>query len=236
MSEINLSRGLTSKVDEGDVEFLSRWRWHAKDRGDGKFYAVRKVTVGGRRVTVPMARMVAGVAEGEIDHINGDTLDNRRENLRACSHKQNMLNRRARHGGGSQFRGVSWYRPSGMWVAHFRREYVGYYLDEFDAAQAYNARVAERLSPENMKFVVLNDIPGRGKLAVYPASYWQRKAKSRFRGVGWNEQKQKWTASITVRGKRKFLGLFPDEEGAATVFDRACDRMGVPERKNDAGG
>ena len=86
----------------------------------------------------------------EVDHVNGNALDNRRCNLRLCSHAENGCNYHCRSGRRytSVFKGVSWYKRYGKWVARItvgrRLMFLGYFADERAAAMAYNA-AAERL-------------------------------------------------------------------------------------------
>lgn len=91
--EIQLTRGFVTIVDEADFEWLSQWRWSAH-RERNYIYAVRSVRPPGRPRTLRIHREIAQPSAAEhVDHINGDTLDNRRSNLRCCSHGENMANR-----------------------------------------------------------------------------------------------------------------------------------------------
>ncbi|WP_131857418.1 HNH endonuclease [Bosea sp. BK604] len=94
--EVALSRGMVTLVDRQDVHLLGDRKWQAKPSGPhGKtHYAV--IAVGPRRARRQMwlHRLIAGAADGEfVDHINGNGLDNRRANLRLCSHAENCANR-----------------------------------------------------------------------------------------------------------------------------------------------
>ena len=77
-----------------------------------------------------------------IDHINRNTLDNRRDNLRACSIAQSNMNRRGNVGGSSRFKGVHWYESRQRWKCSIKVCGKQYYLGEFhneqDAAITYN--------------------------------------------------------------------------------------------------
>ena len=81
-----LTRGVEARIDASDVALVSQHSWHATTSSTGCFYA-RSSRVGF------MHRLLTGAKRGEeVDHINHDTLDNRRENLRVGTHKQNMEN------------------------------------------------------------------------------------------------------------------------------------------------
>lgn len=87
--EINLETGHTVLIDDCDYEKVMRWKWYAKAEGS-RHYAVT--------VRSPMQRMhrmiLNAKPEQVVDHINGNGLDNRRENLRICSREENAKNRR----------------------------------------------------------------------------------------------------------------------------------------------
>jgi hypothetical protein len=96
-----------------------------------------------------MHRQIANPPDGkEVDHINGVTLDNRRENLRVCSHSQNMHNRRLRQKNNkSGYKGVHWLARTKRWVAEIRvngkSRHLGYFTEKTDAARAYDTAAAE---------------------------------------------------------------------------------------------
>lgn len=105
--EIPLTKGKVTIVDAGDYEFLSQWNWFSLN----DYYAARTKYIGmfngkPKRITIKMHQVLMNAPEGfEIDHINGDGLDNRRSNLRICTHQQNIWNRRAQKGSTSKYKG-----------------------------------------------------------------------------------------------------------------------------------
>jgi len=113
--------GLFTKVDDEDYYYLIQWKWYAKaNRGD--FYAVmeeytEELNKRGyrKRIYVKMHRMILRLDNKKVygDHINHDTLDNRRCNLREASHGENVKNRKASKKGLSKFLGVYVKRKSG---------------------------------------------------------------------------------------------------------------------------
>jgi hypothetical protein len=93
-----------------------------------------------------------------VDHRNRNPLDNRRTNLRICTHSQNSINKKTITTGTSKYRGVSFKQANGKWQAGIRVDrkviYLGLYNTELEAAIAYN-RSAKFLHGE---FAVLNEV------------------------------------------------------------------------------
>ena len=85
-------------VDDEDYEFLSSFKWGVYDR-----YA--DASIGNK--TVKMHRLISGAKSSQcVDHINGNTIDNRRENLRLCSFAQNSQNRKLNKNSSTGAKGV----------------------------------------------------------------------------------------------------------------------------------
>ena len=76
-----------------------------------------------------------------VDHINGNPLDNRRENLRLCSNQENNRNKGKKSDNTSGFKGVSWSKQTGKWLANItvdgKSKYLGYFDDKLKAYEAY---------------------------------------------------------------------------------------------------
>lgn len=151
MRLIKLNRNLFAKVDIQDYGELSKHKWYARKRSDGKaFYAARAIYHKNKQTILKMPEAIIGKKEGFIiDHINGDTLDNRRCNLRQATHQQNMCNGKITKTkkSTSKYRGV--YRKKGKkirpWVASIANKntqiHIGYFQTEKEAALAYDKKV-----------------------------------------------------------------------------------------------
>lgn len=158
MKEIQLTKGKTAIVDDEDYEMLSGFKWHAV-RSRDKWYA--ETTLPGRRNIKMHYLLLPPVGNKGGDHINGNSLDNRRENLRRATQQQNNFNRiKGQTIGGrrmtSRFKGVSWDSSKGKWratVSLFRRQLMtGRFDDEYVAARSYDV-LAQHLFGE---FACLN--------------------------------------------------------------------------------
>lgn len=140
MRQIPLTRGLLTTVDEADYWWLVRRKWYAAKRGQ-HYYAYT-----GKRT--PMARLLTNAPVGlVVDHINGDTLDNRRSNLRVCTQRENKLNTGPRRNSKSGYRGVTYKAHAKAWMAqiqeHGRFNFLGYYKTPEAAAEAYDGKAIE---------------------------------------------------------------------------------------------
>lgn len=148
MKRIELTRGQYTIIDDCDYEMVSKFKWHVINDRTG-FYAGRCEKIKGTRKVrhFLMHREMLSAPKGiQVDHVNGDRLDNRRENLRLCNNRQNARNQRKRKGCRSKYKGV--YRVyvavNGQenWCANIclkdRRLYLGYFKTQKEAALAYN--------------------------------------------------------------------------------------------------
>ncbi len=138
---IPLTRGRVAAIDWEDRERVSGFKWRTKEGGKGLFYAVSNFYRGGKRTTIHMHNLLLPNAP-RVDHRDGDGLNNRRENLREKTHRQNLQSfQRKREGTSSRFRGVTKWAGS-RWVARIKVRPVNYYLgtfaDEESAARAYD--------------------------------------------------------------------------------------------------
>ena len=142
--EIKLTQNKFAIVDDADYALVSQHKWYAA-KWKKTYVAARKVLrAGGRQETIYMHRVIMGLKRGnkmQVDHINHDELDNRRVNLRSCTHQQNSFNRVKSKNKSSHYKGVS-KQKGRYWRVQikFRKNtiYLGCYKNEQDAARAYN--------------------------------------------------------------------------------------------------
>ena len=152
--EIILTNGRLAIVDASDFEWLSQWKWHHL-RVCTCEYAVRREA----EKSILMHRAILGcAADEECDHRDAWGLNNRRANLRRCTHQENMRNQRKRAGCTSRYKGVSWAPQSRKWQAYIKgggkQKSLGFFASEIDAARAYNAAASEMFG----EFARLNDV------------------------------------------------------------------------------
>lgn len=91
-------------LDEEDYPVVSRFSWHLNKNGRA-YYATTNIKIAGKQTSLSMHRLLTGMKDCNVDHINRNGLDNRKENLRLCDFKKNQLNRWRQNPHG--FRGVT---------------------------------------------------------------------------------------------------------------------------------
>ena len=144
MRYIELTKDKFAIVDDADFEWLSQWKWyaHASYR---KYYAARRDKNG---QFIYMHRLITDAPNNlQIDHKNGNGLDNSRSNLRICTRSQNQANKIQTNQKSSIYKGVTWYKNYSKWMAQIhvqgKRKFIGYFSTEMEAAKAYDLKAKE---------------------------------------------------------------------------------------------
>jgi hypothetical protein len=125
MKKIPLTQNKTAVVDDESFDLLSKHKWCFNDKnGKGHGYAQRSqhIKLGFKKYTSKTIYMHRSILDTdlEVDHINGDTLDNRKENLRAANRTQQTRNTSSRKGSTSSFVGVHFHKLTGKWRSQIK--------------------------------------------------------------------------------------------------------------------
>ena len=171
---LNLPEGLKDYyaiVDDEDYEKVSSRIWTAKVQRANNIYAHTWFSKSRDEIKkfVLMHRFIMGLLNEDskninIDHINGNGLDNRKSNLRMVTTRQNNINKRKdSHWRGapchSKYKGVTWSKKREMWTAHIGHQdkllFLGAIEQEVDGAYLYN-KAALMLNGE---YALLNELP-----------------------------------------------------------------------------
>ena len=152
---IPLSQDYFAIVDEIDADlFFSKWS--VKICANDPYYAIRNIrTVDEKHTTESMHRIILSRKLGRnllknelVDHINGDGLDNRRDNLRVASPSENSRNQRRKSSNKSGFKGVCWHKYTKKWTARItvegKQKSLGYFDTPEDAYEAYCKEAIEK--------------------------------------------------------------------------------------------
>ena len=147
MKLIPLTQGQFAKVDDDMYEELNQYNWYARyNKSTNHFYVIRAakiIKVNKSAKHLRMHRVIMNCPEGMVvDHINHDTLDNRRSNLRICTVAQNTYNRRPNKKSKSKYKGVGWRENRSHWhvaiSVNGKKISLKTFKCEHEAARAYN--------------------------------------------------------------------------------------------------
>ena len=137
-TKIYASNGEEILIDLENYNWLSEPNWTIIKAGRNK-YAITNYNT----EVILMHRLIMEAKSGEeVDHRNHNGLDNRRTNLRFCTHAQNAANKSFSLGGASKYKGVSWNIRSKKWVVRIQVnneiKHLGYFFTEKAAARIYD--------------------------------------------------------------------------------------------------
>jgi hypothetical protein len=219
MKIYHLPSGQDVLLDDEDYERLERFRYYKHKKG----YAYRFDESSGHRKAYYMHHDVVGNIKGMVvDHINGNKLDNRKENLRITTNAQNIHNtgNYKKQNKTSPYKGVIWNKGAKAWQATMRingeQRRLGWFETEEAAANAYNHHVKQLR--DDLAFI--NDVP-------YDPE-WEKKripdrrngtGKSKYIGVSYRPKYNDWMVTISKNHKSMYLGTFKDEIEAAKVYN-----------------
>lgn len=153
---IELTQNKKTLVDAEMYEELTKYKWLYQD-GYAKRSVWNKETK--KNYHVFMHRVITNCPYGfDVDHINGDKLDNRKCNLRIATRSQNNANIPKYKGKSSKYKGVCWNKRKRCWKVSIgyggKMYHLGYFKNEEDAALKYNEHAKELFG----EFAYLNNI------------------------------------------------------------------------------
>lgn len=220
---IQLTRGKVAIVDDEDFESLNKFRWYCDRK-----YAAREVTRDGIRERIYMHRLIINAPDHlEVDHINGDGADNRKENLRLCTHSQNVSNRKTPKHNTVGYKGVYKHSQTGKYVAEVRSKGIKYCLGchstPEEAYEEYKKKVFElhgefaNLLPSDAvtsldRGLISDFVPQRS-----PCSY---NNKIGYTGITLISSGNRFQATICFGGESISLGSFLSLHEAVRAYNK----------------
>lgn len=153
MKTIPLTRGYEAIVDDEDLKLVSDFKWHVR--------LCQNIPMAISNTGINMSTLFMFPPIGKhVDHINHNTLDNRRCNLRICSPSQNCMNKKKRKDSQWKYKGLTKGKNDSKWMASIHENgnhhYLGRFKTQEDAAMAYNVAALKY----HGEFAVLNDLSG----------------------------------------------------------------------------
>jgi hypothetical protein len=142
-----LTNGMVTFVDNEDFYCFNKYRWHCiKECGKyrvKRYFDLPKLNGKRREKKKYLSREIMCAPIGmDVDHINHNTLDNTRKNLRVCTHSQNVRNSSIRKDNTTGYKGVYFCKMTSRYLAYinisFHRIRLGYFTTAIDAEIAYN--------------------------------------------------------------------------------------------------
>ncbi|MDD5189420.1 MAG: AP2 domain-containing protein [Dehalococcoidales bacterium] len=127
-------------IDEEDLNKVEGYRWIIQYNQNTE---IRYVRASVNKKAIYLHRLILNAKKGiQVDHINGNGLDNRKINLRVCTKAENLRNRKISKINKSGYKGVYWYRKK--WRAEIKyngeKYYIGTFANLIEAAKAYDAK------------------------------------------------------------------------------------------------
>lgn len=147
--EIKLTQGKVAIVDDEDYGWLNQWKWSTRTTKRNVYAERRDYRMGRRNAkSISMHRLITNAPpELQVDHKDGDGLNNQKSNLRLCTQKQNSANQRRHKNNSTGFIGVTTHRGENVWRAQIgidgKRTYIGRFKTPEEAARAYDKRARE---------------------------------------------------------------------------------------------
>lgn len=162
MMELRAYDGTSFLIDDEDYDLVSKYKWYIHTN---TYKNKKRITLiaysrrNGKKTTIKLHRLILGLTDPSVlcDHINGNTLDNRRSNLRPCTPGQNMFNQRKQSNTKFKYKGVAYASKNKVRAEIYfqgTRTIIGYYYTQEQAALAYNEKAKELFG----EFANLNEV------------------------------------------------------------------------------
>lgn len=210
-------------IDTEDVPLVSQFgtTWSVNSIDPRYIYAITRYYSNSVRKHVLMHRVIVQCPDGMyVDHINHNTLDNRKSNLRIVTKRENSHNlagaRRDNKSSGE--RGVHFNKQTRKWMAHINFNSNNYYLGSFDEKEYAIDAVGKAINIIDDNESVEQKLDDMKPSQDVPRSI--NKA-SGVRNVYWNKEYATWYVQIQVNKKLHYFGSFKDFDEAKKVAEHA---------------
>jgi len=227
----------TVYFDDQDHDLVKNIKWNIAVGDDQVFYArgriKKRYRKEGEQICVRMHRLIMNPPNDmQVDHINHNGLDNRRNNLRVATQNQNGANRRKDRDNLTGFKGVTFVKKKGLYKPRIRVDDVLIHgrmtKNIYDAAVQYNEMAIKYFG----EYACLNELTEQqieiAKEKI-PAKQITRNNTTGYRGVCKSQSnKNPFTATIRVDGKNIVLGYYPTPEMAALSYNEAVYKYNKP--------
>jgi hypothetical protein len=154
--KIKLTQNKFSLVDEDDFNDLNKFKWHALFDGYNYYAGRSSEYINGKRKTIKMHTVIMNTPKGmEVDHIDGDGLNNTKKNLRICTHSQNSKNQGLRKNNTSGFKGVYQDKIYKKWIAKINIDGKRIHLGRFNTKEESYEKYCQACKKYHKKYFKL---------------------------------------------------------------------------------
>lgn len=214
MKIIFTKKGEEIIVDKDTYEILNKRKWYIGSDG----YAYTHIPDNEcKNRKISMHRFIMNAPKGVmVDHINGNKLDNRKENLRVCNNKENQRNRKTNKNKiYSNYKGVRYDKRRNVYYVSVWIEqkpiHIGTFKNEIAAANCYNYH-AKKLFGE---FAKLNNVPFMDK------EKWEKeRLKNHGKYIGVSKSRNKWRVYVWHNKQKVYAGTYDTEIEAAKAYNK----------------
>lgn len=226
--------GINVTVDTDDVKRINERHWYlnkAQMRKYGRYYFYNDRTVNKKKETITLHRYIMRCVKGDglsVDHINGDTLNCSKNNLRICTNAENIRNSKKPKDNTSGYKGVQFHKAAGKWMVGIKVQekeiYLGLYTDKVEAATVYDVAALYYFK----EYARLN-FPKEYYEDINLEQYIQErlpKKTSRYTGVSAGKHNG-WLATLAHNKVRYYLGTYKTEEEAHQAYLAKRKELGL---------
>lgn len=236
--KIGLTQGKYVVVDDEDFDWLNSFRWTYSNRG----YAFRNSSVklgeadnAYKRQVIYLHKFILGIGLNQMgDHISGNKLDNRRENLRIVTKQQNNHNSLGSSNSRSKYKGVVFGKNDkgkNRWrssiTLNYKKFFLGSFYTEIDAALAYDIAAIYYFG-DYAKTNFPKDFPKENiKVNGVNYNYLKARKKSKYYGISLENRvrKNKWRVKFNFNKKTIHGGQYETELEAAKRYDKLALKL-----------
>lgn len=227
MANINIS-GYEVLIDDEDIYKVNLYKWwiNKREYNTSKLcYFVSNTYTDGKRHIISLHRYIMNCKLHDkvtVDHINGNTLDCRKSNLRICTHAQNCRNRKISKNNSSGYRGVFWNKRDNLWCSQIvfdkHRYNLGRYSDNISAAKIFDIASIYFYKEYAKTNFPVEDYLGLDYKSIVEKAIPHK--TSIYRGVHWDSHRKHWLVTVLCNNHHYYAGQYTVEIDAAKAYDK----------------